>query len=221
MPVPEDVPYYRVCADEYLFNLAPVFGRIHTIPRPLGDYRLHGASIYSARPFDERLQLEIDGHRQQCRTLASVLNRHGVKADLEAWHRRSWFDRLKMAIDQINRLIPGQARFLLVDGNTWGAHEIFGSRALPVMEHDGQFWGDPPNTRALLGELERQYRKGVRFLVLTWPMFWWLDYYEGLRESLTIHAACLVQNDLLAVYELSFITQADAGMSTANQPRNN
>ena len=32
MPAPENIPYYRTCADEYLFNLAPFFGSVRTIP---------------------------------------------------------------------------------------------------------------------------------------------------------------------------------------------
>jgi glycosyltransferase involved in cell wall biosynthesis len=219
LPAPEDV--YRICADEYLFNLAPIFGGILTIPHALGDYRLHSASWYSAKPFLERLQMEIEHHRQQCKALAAVLLRYGVKVDLDSWRRYSWFDRLKIAIDKINHRIPEEERFLLVDGNTWGAHEIFGGRALPVMEHDGQPWGDPADTKTLLDELERQRRHGVRFLVLAWPAFWWLDYYEGLRAALTSQATCIAQDNLLAMYELSPIEQASTGSSGTNQqPKN-
>ena len=108
---------------------------------------------------------------------------------------------LKTAIGQIHRLIPDKDRFLLADGNTWGAQEIFGDRTLPVMECDGEPWGAPADTKALLGELERQRQRGIRFLVLAWPTFWWLDHYGGLSEALANHATCLLQDDLLAVYE--------------------
>ncbi len=221
MPVPEDISYYRICADEFLYNLAPIFGNVKTIRKTLGDYRRHGASIYSARPFDERLQLEVEGHTQQCKILSKVLARHGVKVDLDAWYRHSWFGRLTMAIDQINHLIPEQERFLLVDSNTWGAGEIFGERAVPVMEHEGQPWGDPADTKAFFGEIERQRQLDVKFLVFAWPAFWWLDYYEGLTEALETNATCLAQDDLLAVYELAPIEQPDITSSGDNQQREN
>ncbi len=217
MPMPEDVPYYRVCADEYLFNLAPFFGLVRTIPCPLGEYRIHGASIYSARPFDERLRLEIAGHEQQCAALSTVLYRRGIAVDADEWRRHSWFGHLKQAIDWIKRLIPPTERFLLVDGGTWGAEEIFGDRAVPVLERDGQYWGDPPDTAALLSELERQRLRGVRFLVVAWPAFWWFDYYTGMPEALGSSASCIWHDDFLAIYQFQQLPHTTSRAETIPQ----
>ena len=50
-PIPEDVAYYRRCADEYLYTLAPAFGRLRTIAEPQSCYRIHGQNIYSSADF--------------------------------------------------------------------------------------------------------------------------------------------------------------------------
>ena len=57
-PMPEDVAYYKTCADEYLYTIAPVFGEIKAINKPQGFYRVHGKNIYSALSFEEKLKLE-------------------------------------------------------------------------------------------------------------------------------------------------------------------
>ena len=71
LPIPVDVQYYKTCADEYLYTLAPVFGHVKTVSKPQGCYRIHGKNIYSALPFHKKLQLELDGHQQQTKALSS------------------------------------------------------------------------------------------------------------------------------------------------------
>ena len=44
LPMPEDVPYYKACADEFLYTLAPVFGRVRAMLPAKGTYRIHGRS---------------------------------------------------------------------------------------------------------------------------------------------------------------------------------
>ena len=45
MPMPEEE--WRIAADAYLFNLAPLFGEVGAIDAPLGCYRIHGQNASS------------------------------------------------------------------------------------------------------------------------------------------------------------------------------
>src|SRR5262249_16983053 len=54
LPIPEKE--YRVGADTYLFELAPLFGTLASVPEPLACYRLHGHNHYSSRSLEEQLQ---------------------------------------------------------------------------------------------------------------------------------------------------------------------
>ena len=203
MPVPEDAAYYRTCADEFLYTLAPVFGRVRAIPQAQGTYRIHGRNIYSGRPFAEKLRLELAGHEQQCAALSSVLRKAGFDVDVAAWKRNSWFHRLQTSIEEINALVPGGGQFMLVDDDTWGAPEIFsGHRAQPFPERDGQFWGAPENDAAALAELERQRRAGAGHIVFAWPAFWWLDHYAQFHQHLDSTFKCVLKNERLVIYDL-------------------
>jgi glycosyltransferase involved in cell wall biosynthesis len=46
MPIP--VEQNRLCADAYLADLSPFFGRIVPLAEPLGVYRLHGANLWTS-----------------------------------------------------------------------------------------------------------------------------------------------------------------------------
>ena len=203
LPMPEDVAYYKTCADEFLYTLAPVFGRVRALPSAQGTYRIHGRNIYSARPFAEKLQLELAGHDQQCAALSRVLKTAGFDVDVAAWKRNSWFHRLQQAAGEINALVPGDEKFILVDDGTWGAPEVFpGNRALPFLERDGQSWGAPADDAAAMAELDRQRRAGVGFIVFAWPAFWWLDHYAEFHNRLDAEFACALKNERLVIYDL-------------------
>ena len=81
-PIPEDVAYYRKCADEYLYTLAPAFGQLRTIVEPQGCYRIHGRNIYSSRSFFDRVKLEQEGYDDHCRAVSAALLRNGMSVDI-------------------------------------------------------------------------------------------------------------------------------------------
>ena len=50
-----------------------------------------------------------------------------------------------------------------------------GRHAIPFLEHDGEYWGPPPDDEAAIAELERlRTEKGVAFIVFPWTASWWL-----------------------------------------------
>ena len=202
-PMPEDVAYYKVCADEYLYTLAPVFGLIKTIPKPQGLYRVHGKNIYSSRSFEEKLQLELDGHAQQTAVLSRVLKRWDIAIDEDLWRRNSWFHRLASSIQDIAACIPHEENFILVDDGTWNAREIYPNRIVtPFLERDGQYWGSPENDEIAIQELNRLRDAGAYFIVFAWPSFWWLEYYPEFHMYLRAHFKCVLENERIIVFNL-------------------
>jgi glycosyltransferase involved in cell wall biosynthesis len=203
MPIPEDVPYYRICGDEYLFTLAPVFGEVRAIHQPQGRYRIHGRNIYSGRSFRDMLELELAGYDQQCSALAAVLRREGFDFDPDGWRRHSWFHKLGRALDLIDRTIPKSQNFILVDNDTWGRDHIFKTgRVQPFIERDGSYWGPPADDGAAIQELDRLRSAGANFLVIAWPAFWWRDHYAGFQNSLESRFTRCCATDDVAIYDL-------------------
>jgi hypothetical protein len=210
MPIPGDVPYYRLCADEYLYTAAPVFGAVATIEEPQSLYRLHGGNVYSARSFEEKLQLELEGHAQQSAALSHLFARHGITVDVASWRHHSWFHRLEEARAQILGLVGANETFVFVDDGTWGPRaEIFGERrAVHMVERNGLDWGAPGNDAEAVRAIEHWRADGAKFIVFAWPAFWWLDYYRSLRANLESCSKSVVSDDRLIVFDLT--TEANA-----------
>ncbi len=206
-PMPEDVTYYKTCADEYMYTLAPVFGPIKALGQPQGSYRIHGSSIYSSRSFQDKLKMELEGHDQQTAALSRVLRRHGYQVDVDRWHRRSWFHRLQQGIHHIEKDIPADTPFILVDEDTWGAREIFPMRRIvPFIDRDGTYYGPPRDDDEAIKELERIRETGVNYIVIAWVCFWWLEHYSKFSEFLRIHGDCAADNECVKIFELRSVS---------------
>lgn len=202
-PVPEDISYYKTCADEYLYTLAPVFGLIKAIQQPQGFYRIHGRNIYSALSFKEKLKLELDGHTEQTIALSRILEKYGIKVDKDIWRSRSWFHLLSHAINDIASYLPQDETFILVDDDTWGAQEIYPNRTvIPFLECNGQYNGTPESDDIAIRELRRLLDSSVRFIVFAWPSFWWLEYYQEFHKHLLDNFNCILENERVVIFAL-------------------
>jgi glycosyltransferase involved in cell wall biosynthesis len=200
-PIPE--AEYKVSPDLYLSALAPIFGSVASVPEPQGFWRIHGANNSWRGSFDEWLRLEVQRWGHCCNLLAAYCRDRGIVVEPEVWLKDSWVHRLFAATQEIAALIPAEASFILVDEDQWRSGGIVAGRtALPFPEQDGQYWGPPSDEAAALRELERLRQAGAQFIVFGWPAFWWLDYYQGLREHLRSRARCVLENDRLVVFDL-------------------
>lgn len=203
LPMPEDVSYYKTCADEYLYTLAPVFGSIKTIKEPQGFYRIHGKNIYSARPFREKLRLELEGHGQQTAALSKVLQKFGFLIDQDLWRRNSWFHLLVKAMEDVEAFIPQDNAFILVDDATLQAEEIYPDRkVIPFLEYDGYYGGSPENDQTGIRELSRLKDAGACFIVFAWPGFWWLKEYPQFHQYLRSHFPAVAENERVLIFDL-------------------
>ena len=203
MPIPEEVAYYRQCADEYLYGLAPAFGRLRTIVQPQSCYRIHGRNIYSALTFRAKLDLELSGYDQQCYALRATLERNGITIDVNAWKPHSWFHRLDRAVGNILDTVPEVSKLVLVEGGTWDANGAFGKRSVrPFFEHNAKDWGPPQDSDAAIAELESMRSTGIDYLAIAWPSFWWFDEYSAFFEQLGNVATNVLRSDDVLIYKI-------------------
>jgi hypothetical protein len=111
-------------------------------------------------------------------------------------------ERLRLAEQEIAAAIPAESTFILVDeeGNTTLVKHD--PRVPVLLETNGQYSGPPRDNETAIREVERLRQAGARFLVVTWPAFWWLDYYSGLHQHLRSVFPCLLDNERLILFDL-------------------
>lgn len=113
-----------------------------------------------------------------------------------------WTDRMEIGAREIVSVIPWGETFILVDEKLWGSGKFAGRHALPFVERDGVYWGNPPDDETAIQEAERMRRSGATFIVFAWPAFWYFDYYLRFYGYLRATYRCLLENDRLVVFEL-------------------
>jgi hypothetical protein len=200
-PIPEDD--YRLCADAYLFTLAPVWGRVRRIDEPLAHYRVHGGNNYWTRPFDEKLLTSLQIYEKQCAALQSFLEGRGARFNTQAWLASSWWHRAARLVRAIVELIPPGRPFILVDDQQIGSGQVVAGRpCLPFLEKDGQYWGPPADDTTALRELQRLRGAGCDWFLVSWPSFWWLEHYQRLRRELESVHRCVARTDQLIAFQL-------------------
>lgn len=204
MPLPEleqELGIGSASADAYLAALAPLHGRLVRVPDGQSDYRLHEASDYSGTGFAERLRRDLATYGARCRALSEQCARLGIVVDEERWQRGAWVTRLAQAADAIERTVPAETPFLLIDDAAWAMDELDGRRAAPFLERDGRWWGPPADDCAAVAALGRTEAQGLRYVVVGWPGFWWLDHYERFANRLRTAATMRWESEDLLIFE--------------------
>jgi SAM-dependent methyltransferase len=105
------------------------------------------------------------------------------------------------AADLAATLSPGE-KFILADNEEFRSLLTAGYRALPFLEHQGQYWGPPQDDATATRELERLRAGGAGHLVIAWPAFWWLSYYREFANHVTRHFRRVLENDRLVIFDL-------------------
>ena len=176
MPLPEDL---RLCADAYLYDLAPLFGRIARAHEPLGRLRRH-ASAFGGLGLEDRLDRTLLVHERVRPALAARCRELGLEPDEEGWRARSWPLRQRRALDALWTVVPRDVPFALADAGTFGME----SPAVAIA----------PDASA-----DEVAATGVRLLAVPWPGFAWL---ARVRPALDARRV-LLESDDLVVLELS------------------
>jgi SAM-dependent methyltransferase len=152
--------------------------------------------LFAERPYAEShpaLKRELDA--TQTGQLARVHPRRYLPLAESA-------DRLHRTAEEIAALVAPADTMILVGGHELENMVAAGRRALPFLERDGHYWGNPEDDDTAIRELERLRRSGARFLVFAWPAFWWLDDYPEFHRYLRAAFPCTLQNDRLVAFDL-------------------
>ena len=200
MPVPE--AEYVTCTDQYLHYLAPVYGKIKRIEKPLGSYRVHGNN-YSLNPVEGYMQEFLQRFEQSCNIVSQHLLNQGVAVDTSRWQRDSWFHKIHASLRDILMIVPEGNTFILADANEWGIQRHFsGRRRLHFMDRDGSYWGPPGNDRGAISEITSSIQKGASFIFFTWTTAWYLHHYAGMNEFLKSSFPVVLENSRLIAFQL-------------------
>jgi SAM-dependent methyltransferase len=142
--------------------------------------------------------LEDDYRRTRRSALARVHPRSWI-----ALNRRLEVQRdLPQTVSDLERVIPDNASFVLVDHAV--LHDVaFGDRvAIPFLERDGEYWGMPADGAAAIAEVERQRARGARFIAFYSVGFWCLDRFQDFAAYLRSRFPVVVENERVIVFSL-------------------
>jgi len=201
LPMPEAL--YQTWGDAYLLELAPLFGELRKISEPQGLYRVHGSNAYATTSFDERLRRGIAVYDDICDAMTKHCFELGLEINSEFFRNTSWFHKVQKATEDIISVIPAGQTFILVDENEWGTDDLLaGRRCIPFIERHGEYWGPPPDDETAINEIERLRESGAKFVVFTWPSFWWLEHYTKMHEALSEKFRRIMTNERITVFDL-------------------
>ena len=111
---------------------------------------------------------------------------------------------LHRSMREIERLVPAEETFILVDEDQWGTTSEVGAgrHRTPFLERGGEYWGPPPDDATAIQEFERLRKSGASFIVFGWPAFWWFGYYPGFHHHLRSTFRCAMENERVVVFDL-------------------
>lgn len=188
MPVPAQL---RVCADGYLYDLAPLYGPVARLDRPGGAIRFHDDSNFMARGYDDRLPHSVRAHELTIARMAERCRQLGRKPDEAGWRERSWPIRSQRALDDIAEVIPASTPFVLIDGGRLGVEPTASRPLVRLPEHT--------EDADAVTDLHRN-RPAADLLVVTWPSFPWLDAMPGVQTEIRTSYRPLRENSRLRIY---------------------
>lgn len=115
-----------------------------------------------------------------------------------------WAQRVRAAAQQLMELLPRGARYILVDEGSWGEQPIADCHAIPFLERDGIYWGNPADSAEATREFERLRAEGAQFIVFPWVTAWWLEMedYAAFAAHLRAHFELLHAGPLVTVFDL-------------------
>jgi hypothetical protein len=145
----------------------------------------------------ERVMVISKRHEFRTRQHLSHARRDGAKMT----NYRATVERVR---ESVAKVVPEGATVAVVSKGDAELLKFADRRAWHFPRDEaGQYLGyHPAGTDAVIDHLERQFRCGARYLVLPQTMFWWLDFYRGLKTHLTRNAQRLCADDNCIVYRL-------------------
>jgi GT2 family glycosyltransferase len=198
---PADSPHTRGTMDMNLYYRVAARGDVVFTPEALVQYRLHDGSdtellnrTAGGTFWYGTMAERIDAIAQLLRSdrAANPDYRRWLSERLLAAHAHqstaihpnaplmyhTWDNRRAILLEHLARSLPAGEPFVLIDdGQLNLGSEFEGRRVIPFLERDGRYWGPPGCAEDAIDNLESLRRAGVRWVIIAWPSFWWLDQY--------------------------------------------
>jgi glycosyltransferase involved in cell wall biosynthesis len=128
------------------------------------------------------------------------------------WYSRArWARLVGQATQKLEKIITPGKTFILVDEGNIERQAFAKWRAIPFLEHDGEYWGAPTGDAQAIEELERLRQSGASHIAFTWLAFWWFDHYTDFFDYLRTHCRRVLTDSHLVVYELEGKQRVRAG----------
>jgi hypothetical protein len=121
-----------------------------------------------------------------------------------------WQERVARAALQLARVLPPDAAFLLVDGDSTGEGLKACGRPLSFPQPGGAFLGYPPDSQAAIAETQRLWPT-VSHVVVVEPVFWWFDTYAVWAAYLRANTRPILETDLLKAFEIRRTLEGSRG----------
>jgi hypothetical protein len=193
----------RMCADQYVIQLAPLFGEVVALDEPQSLYRRHRGSGYAGASFDRQLALGYETIELLIAPCTEWCERLGLAADPSGWRRNSWFHCLREVVSTLEAMVVPGTPFILIDDGQTGMTPTPARSVLPFPERDGIWWGAPADDAEAIAELERQRREGAAYLAVIWIASWWLEHYSGFAAHLRERYTAALEHELVTVFDLA------------------
>lgn len=120
----------------------------------------------------------------------------------ERYLESRWLKKTNMTAKDIDLTIPAKDMFILADDAKLPSRVFARWRTMPFLEQGGRYWGPPSDDDTAIRELERSRQLGANFFVLSWPAFWWCDYYSRFYGYLRAKYRRVLENDRVVVFDL-------------------
>lgn len=114
-----------------------------------------------------------------------------------AWNQRVARMKKKMQLS-----IPTDDMLIMVDEATFESHLFSQWEVVPFIEKDGLYWGVPTDDEVAISELNRLCSWGAKYIIFTWPTFWWLEHFKKFTEYLYHNFSCIKQDKDIVCFKL-------------------
>jgi hypothetical protein len=135
--------------------------------------------------------------------LKTSMNTQAGWVTLEDKAYTQWKAQIDQARDEILAYTTADQPFILVDDDQIRTElNLDVNAVMPFPEQEQMYVGPPADDDTAIQALEQMRRKKVRFIAITWPAFWWLDYYSRFAQHLRKNFQCVVKNERVELYDL-------------------
>ena len=189
-------------ADAYLSTLAPLYGRVVCVERPLSAFRKHDHSNFGSQTFDVRAALHRTLYDHCSEALERECRQRGLPVDRDRWDAESWICPLQYLAAAVQEHVPAGQPFILIDDNQFDMDKTGGRPAVQLIAKDGVYWGPPESDADAIEALATRLADGVGFLALAPESRWWLDEYPHFFDHLSRTADVVVDDERLRLYRL-------------------